>query len=150
MGHSDKEIYCAAAINSQTDNATDFKLLACSGADKNNQAVPNEVGDLFEQAHNTKSSFKNQKEYVGYFPTKGGLETMLYVSKSSDLNDSDHQLLEFFANNIALAYDNLRLRELIRESQKELSYILGKPLKNAVKRQEAMLNGLPTIAICSP
>lgn len=133
MGHSDKEIYCAAAINSQADNATDFKLLACSGADKNSKNVPNEVGNLFEQAHNTKSSFKNQKEYVGYFPTKGGLETMLYVSKSSDLNASDHQLLEFFANNIALAYDNLSLRELIRESQKELSYILGEAVEKRSK-----------------
>lgn len=133
MGHSDKEIYCAAAVNSQTDNATDFKLLACSGAEDCNERIPETVSSLFEQAHNSKSSFKKQKEYVGYFPTKGGLETMLYVSKSSDLQASDHQLLEFFSNNIALAYDNLRLRELIRESQKELSYILGEAVEKRSK-----------------
>ena len=133
MGHSDKEIYCAAAVNSQTDNATDFKLLACSGAEDCNERIPETVSSLFEQAHNSKSSFKKQKEYVGYFPTKGGLETMLYVSKSSDLQASDHQLLEFFSNNIALAYDNLRLRELIRESQKELSYILGAAVEKRSK-----------------
>ena len=133
MGHSDMEIYCAAAVNSQTDNATDFKLLACSGAEDCNERIPETVSSLFEQAHNSKSSFKKQKEYVGYFPTKGGLETMLYVSKSSDLQASDHQLLEFFSNNIALAYDNLRLRELIRESQKELSYILGEAVEKRSK-----------------
>lgn len=134
MGYSDKEIYCAAAVNSQNDNATDFKLLACSGIEnESDKHIPNDVSELFEKAHNTKSSFKNSKHYVGYFPTKGGLETMLYVSCSSDLHPSDHQLLEFFSNNIALAYDNLNLRELIRESQKELSYILGEAVEKRSK-----------------
>lgn len=58
---------------------------------------------------------------------------MLYVSKSSKLQPSDHQLLEFFSNNIALAYDNLRLREVVRESQKELSYILGEAVERRSK-----------------
>lgn len=140
MGLEDNEIYCAAAINSQSEDATAFKLLAHTNADgtkhelpPSNDNIPSEVSNLFEQAHIKKTSFKNNTEFVGYFPIKGGLETMLYVNKSSELHPSDHQLLEFFANNIALAYDNLRLREVIRDSQKELSYILGEAVEKRSK-----------------
>ncbi|SFB78019.1 DUF3369 domain-containing protein [Pseudoalteromonas denitrificans] len=135
MGLDDNEIYCAAAVNSQFKSAGDFQLLAATGdVDENENAkVPNKIRDLFVNAHNKKVSIKNDNEFVGYFPTKDGLETMLYVSKSSKLQDSDHQLLEFFSNNIALAYDNLCLREVVRESQKELSYILGEAIEKRSK-----------------
>ncbi len=131
MGLTGSEIYCAAAVNSQTKKGADFQLLAASGItdNKHKSALPSEVSTLFINAHNSKQSVKNENQFVGYFPTKDGLETMIYVSKSSKLQASDHQLLEFFSNNIALAYDNLCLREVVRESQKELSYILGEAIE---------------------
>lgn len=58
---------------------------------------------------------------------------MIYVSKDSELHSMDFQLLEFFANNIALAYDNLKLRETVKDSQKELSYILGEAVEKRSK-----------------
>ncbi|MFC3034164.1 DUF3369 domain-containing protein [Pseudoalteromonas fenneropenaei] len=135
MGIHDSEIYCAAAVNSQTQSATDFKLLAASGVDvePHNNDIPQNVKNLFIETHNRKTSSKTENEYVGYFPTQGGVETMLYVSKQSRLQATDCQLLEFFANNIALAYDNLRLRETVKESQKELSYILGEAVEKRSK-----------------
>ena len=135
MGLEDNEIYCAAAVNSQAKPGTDFMLLASSVGETNSEhpQLPDEISDLFINVHNKKQSFKDENQFVGYFPTKGGLETMLYVSKSSKLQPSDHQLLEFFSNNIALAYDNLRLREVVRESQKELSYILGEAVEKRSK-----------------
>lgn len=135
MGLEDNEIYCAAAVNSQSKPASDFKLLAASGITDTNEntEVPEEIKELFVNAHNKKESLKNDNQFVGYFPTKDGLETMLYVSKSSKLQPSDHQLLEFFSNNISLAYDNLCLRETVRESQKELSYILGEAIEKRSK-----------------
>jgi putative nucleotidyltransferase with HDIG domain len=135
MGLSEQEIYCAAAVNREENHGANFKLLASTGAKDSTESstIPDDVSHLFASAHDKKCSFKNNKEFVGYFPTQGGLETMLYVSKSSDLQPSDHQLLEFFSNNIALAYDNLRLREVIRESQKELSYVLGEAVEKRSK-----------------
>ncbi len=135
IGLDDADIYCAAAVNAQSAPGTDFKLLAASGEmpEPQQSCIPDEVKTLFINAHNQKTSLKDDSTFVGYFPTKCGLETMLYVSKPSALHTDDHQLLEFFANNIALAYDNLQLRDMVKESQKELSYILGEAVEKRSK-----------------
>ncbi|KZN59007.1 DUF3369 domain-containing protein [Pseudoalteromonas luteoviolacea] len=135
LGLSDSEIYCAAATNRQTDSGSQFKLLAASGegVEPSSEKIPTNVKNLFIETHNRKTSCKSCNEYVGYFTSKGGLETMLYVSKKSSLRSTDCQLLEFFANNIALAHDNLKLRETVKESQRELSYILGEAVEKRSK-----------------
>ncbi|CAM3736293.1 MULTISPECIES: DUF3369 domain-containing protein [Pseudoalteromonas] len=135
MGLSDSEIYCAAAVNHQANEPTKFKLLAASGAgvEPSNVTLPENVQNLFIETHNKKASLKTRNEYIGYFPSREGSETMIYVSKDSELHSMDFQLLEFFANNIALAYDNLKLRETVKDSQKELSYILGEAVEKRSK-----------------
>ena len=135
LGLKDNDIYCAAAVNNQKDAATKFKLLAASGEgiEPNSDVIPNSVKNLFIESHNRKTSCKTHHEYIGYFPSRCGGETMLYVSKESALQHTDYQLLEFFSNNIALAYDNLKLRETVKESQKELSYILGEAVEKRSK-----------------
>ncbi|PCK31536.1 DUF3369 domain-containing protein [Pseudoalteromonas piscicida] len=135
MGLSDSEIYCAAAVNHQANEPAKFKLLAASGEgiEPSNGILPENVQKLFIETHNKKSSIKTRNEYIGYFPSREGNETMIYVSKDSDLQNMDFQLLEFFANNIALAYDNLKLRETVKDSQKELSYILGEAVEKRSK-----------------
>ena len=135
MGLSDSEIYCAAAVNHQSQEPTKFQLLAASGAgvEPSTATLPENVQKLFIETHNKKSSLRTNNEYIGYFSSQEGSETMIYVSKDSDLQSMDFQLLEFFANNIALAYDNLKLRETVKESQKELSYILGEAVEKRSK-----------------
>jgi len=83
MGISDREIYCAAAVNLQSSPANDFQLLAASGVEPTpcKNKIPEDVKNLFIDAHERKSSLKNSTDYIGYFPTKAGLETMLYVNK---------------------------------------------------------------------
>ncbi|WP_440055381.1 DUF3369 domain-containing protein [Pseudoalteromonas sp. T1lg65] len=135
MGLSDTEIYCAAAVHHERQEATQFKLLAASGegVEPKQEAIPAEVQQLFIESHNRKCTIKTKNEYIGYFTSREGSETMLYVSKNSELQSMDFQLLEFFANNIALAYDNLKLRETVKDSQKELSYILGEAVEKRSK-----------------
>lgn len=135
MGLRDNDIYCAAAVNNQNDSAAEFRLLAASGegVEPSSSAIPGNVKQLFIETHNRKQSFNTDHEYIGYFPSRGGGETMLYVNKDSALQNTDCQLLAFFANNIALAYDNIKLRETVKESQKELSYILGEAVEKRSK-----------------
>ena len=135
MGLSSSDIYCAAAVNNQGAKADHFRLLAASGegVEPTTEAIPNNVKQLFMETHNIKHSLQTEFEYIGYFPSQCGGETMLYVSKDSELHQTDCQLLAFFANNIALAYDNIKLRETVKESQKELSYILGEAVEKRSK-----------------
>ena len=135
MGLSSSNIYCAAAVNQQSANADHFRLLATSseGIEPTKETIPQNVKELLIETHNSKHSLQNEFEYVGYFPSHSGGETMLYVSKDSSLKQSDRQLLAFFANNIALAYDNINLRETIKKSQRELSHILGEAVESRPK-----------------
>ncbi|QTH70800.1 response regulator [Pseudoalteromonas xiamenensis] len=135
MGISDTEIYCVAAVNNDANPPQDFTLLAASGENRvaTCNHIPEPVVKSIVSARAKHSSSCDEKTYVGYFHTQGGLETMLYVNKESHLQETDYHLLEFFANNIAMAYDNLRLRESIKESQKELSYILGEAVEKRSK-----------------
>ncbi|CCQ09487.1 Response regulator [Pseudoalteromonas luteoviolacea B = ATCC 29581] len=135
MGIPDTEIYCVAAVNSESNPPQDFTLLAASGDhhQSKNGKIPDNVVNSIISARQKHASSCDDKTYIGYFHTQGGMETMLYVSKESNLQETDFHLLEFFANNIAMAYDNLRLREIIKESQKELSYILGEAVEKRSK-----------------
>ncbi len=135
MGLEHNQIFCAAAVNNREADANEFELLASSGLEAQGgpNGLPDDVMKLFETAHNRKQSLKDENTYVGYFPSKCGRETMLYVSKPDKLEPEDHHILEFFSNNIALTYDNLRLREVVRDSQKELSYILGEAVEKRSK-----------------
>ncbi len=95
--------------------------------------MPADVEQKLAQVHQLKRSYHGEDYFVGYFTTNRGLENFLYVSKDSKLDPVDHHLLSYFASNIAVAYENVRLRELIKESQRELSYILGEAVEKRSK-----------------
>ncbi|AWB68992.1 phosphodiesterase [Saccharobesus litoralis] len=136
LGMQDDKIYCCAAVNDDKHDI-DFRLLALCDPDyptrSSSTEIPDNIQLLFEQAHNQKTSIHGEDFFIGYFTTQRGLENLLYVGNSEKLEQTQHDLLEFFSNNFAVAYDNIRLRELIKDSQKELSYILGEAVEKRSK-----------------
>ena len=138
LGLEESAIYCCAATNMEENTGTDFQIIAATGREHGPEfdcefSLPDEVSQLFEQAHDERRAIRGEDYFVGYFTTRCGLENMLYVNKSSRLLSHDHQILEHYANNIAVAHENLQLRDTIRESQKELSYILGEAVEKRSK-----------------
>ncbi|WP_111977969.1 DUF3369 domain-containing protein [Algibacillus agarilyticus] len=136
LGLQNDKIYCCVAVNND-QSSTDFRILALSDPDSSSATYANEIpGDVqawFEKAHFNKQSIRGDSNFIGYFTTQRGLENLLYVSNNEELDQTQHNLLEFFSNNIAVAYDNIRLREVIKDSQKELSYILGEAVEKRSK-----------------
>lgn len=137
MGLSHSKILCCAALHNP-DQEVDFRLLALSGAKTtatlhDQMPVPAPIRSLLEEAHTKRASIRDKEHFVGYFVNNSGLENLLYVSQEQDLTDTDHNILEFFTNNIAVAYDNIRMREVVEHSQKELSYILGEAVEKRSK-----------------
>ncbi|MDO6718203.1 DUF3369 domain-containing protein [Psychrosphaera sp. 1_MG-2023] len=137
MGLNHSKIMCCAALNNPK-KAVDFRLLALSGVQSratihDETPMPPGIRALLEKAHATQSSIREKDHFVGYFVNNSGLENLLYVSHDHDLTDTDHNILEFFTNNIAVAYDNIRMREVVEHSQKELSYILGEAVEKRSK-----------------
>lgn len=133
MGLQHEQIYvCAVAHNKQQNNDV-FDLIASSGTVEHSNLLPADVLQKLQQVRQQKLSYYGNDYFIGFFTTHRGNENLLYVSKDSALEQTDHQLLTYFSHNVAIAYENIRLRELIRESQRELAYILGEAVEKRSK-----------------
>jgi len=132
LGLEREQIYCCAAINSAPQTPLLLDVIASSTPSKSNE-LPADVVEKISQVQINKQSYYADDCFIGYFTTHNGNENFLYVSKGSKLEQADHQLLNYFSHNIAIAYENIRLRELMRESQRELSYILGEAVEKRSK-----------------
>lgn len=131
LGLERQQIYCCAAINNSQQQLV-LDIIASSNP-ASGCTLPADVVAKIELVQQQKQSYYADDCFIGYFTTHNGSENFLYVSKGSKLEQTDHQLLSYFSHNIAIAYENIRLRELMRESQRELSYILGEAVEKRSK-----------------
>lgn len=131
LGLEREQIYCCAAVNNSADTALKLNVIASNVV--TNNKLPAEVTEKIVSVAQQKSSYYGEDCFIGYFTTHKGSENFLYVSKGTRLELTDHQLLSYFSHNIAIAYENISLRELMRDSQRELSYILGEAVEQRSK-----------------
>ena len=135
LGIDENAIICCAAAKESNDNPNEVNILALNQpkADsyvvKGGLAIPDDVNQRLKLALKEQHSVYEKDYFIGYFTTKRGTENLLYVSQDQYLTPMQHSLLEFFANNIAVAHENLKLRDVIKESQKELSYVIGEAVE---------------------
>lgn len=132
LGLEREELYCCAATNNVDSSAVVLDVIASSNS-SNVDNLPENVVSKIKQVQQLKQSYYGEDCFIGYFTTHRGSENFLYVSKGSKLEQTDHHLLSYFSHNIAIAYENIRLREMMRESQRELSYILGEAVEKRSK-----------------
>lgn len=132
LGLEREQIYCCAAINTAQQDQLMLDVIASSNPVKGG-TLPDDIVAKMQQVQRDKQSYYADDCFIGYFSTQNGSENFLYVSKGSKLEQTDHQLLSYFSHNIAIAYENIRLRELMRESQRELAYILGEAVEKRSK-----------------
>jgi response regulator RpfG family c-di-GMP phosphodiesterase len=131
-------IFYCASLNEDFIEVENYPVLAASGVMSHYQTkakleLPDHVIKSFETALKQQHSFVEGDSYTGYFTTSHGSENLLYVSMEGDLSEMDHQLLDIYANNVAITYENLLLNDEIIETQKELAYILGEAVEQRSK-----------------
>ena len=131
LGMEREQIYCCAAINTAPGQLLQLDVIASNVIDNN--VLPDDVMEKIARVQQEKTSYFGDDCFISYFTTHKGNENFLYVSKAAKLEHTEHQLLSYFSHNIAIAYENIRLRELMRESQRELSYILGEAVEKRSK-----------------
>ena len=86
-----------------------------------NIAITEKRGQFFENA------------YVGYFCTKDGTETLLYIQGKIHKNEWNQNLLEVFSTHVNVAIDNFYLNREIIDTQKEVIYTLGEVVESRSK-----------------
>lgn len=128
LGIENNDIVCCALTREKlVDGHTELNVLAHNSR-FDNPLTP-EIKARIDAALAKKQNHMSPGFFVGYFTTKRGTENVLYVAQESPMEDVQHHLLSSFAHNIAVAHENLKLREIIKESQRELSYVIGEAVE---------------------
>ncbi len=124
---------CASHLSAYTANAANgnIRVLAATEAysklmeGKDLDNLPVEVRDALKRVLAEKTSHHGDKHYAGYFRTKAGSESLIYMVFPEPVNDSARELLELFSRNVAITYDGLLLREDTQNAQRATISILG-------------------------
>lgn len=87
--------------------------------------LPPLVAERFQTAIASKKSFHYPDAYVSYLQGAAETDNLLYVTHNYNLPMHDQQLLEVFTQNVTLTFENISLIEDVRETQKELVYLLA-------------------------
>lgn len=87
--------------------------------------LPQLVADRFQKVLERKGALHFDDAYVVYSEGGHGNHNLLYVNHARTLGKVDRQLLEVYTQSVAITFENINLQEDLRETQKELVYILA-------------------------
>ncbi|MCH2040751.1 MAG: DUF3369 domain-containing protein [Saccharospirillaceae bacterium] len=154
LGLEQTALYCSSS--SQLDHLNlhekRFRVLAATGdmqefTDMDSfSTMPDYIRAGFEAAMKTQSSQYYDDYYIGYFASERGSESLLYVAYHKEPSALDKQLLEIYATNVAITYENLLMREDILETQRELVYVLGEAVEQRSKETGAHVKRVAKIS----
>ena len=134
LGLNEDAAYVSVLSKHHDHSPYQYNILASIGDFENkNGSIPPEILPIFEKALRRRSSVYDGIHYVGYIQEENGNENLLYVSKQAPFSDLDISLLEIFANNVAIAFGNMVLREELEAGRQELVYILGEAVESRSK-----------------
>jgi response regulator RpfG family c-di-GMP phosphodiesterase len=154
LGLEQSALYCSSITHdTQLDIETrTFRILAATGDMQGTHNVasmeelPEQVQRGFKEVLADNKSHYHEDYYIGYFSTQKGSESLLYVTFHHELSELDKQLLEIYAANVAVTYENLLMRDDIQETQKELVYMLGEAVEQRSKETGAHVKRVAQIS----
>jgi response regulator RpfG family c-di-GMP phosphodiesterase len=83
-----------------------------------------------ERALADKRSWYTTHAFVGYFGTRTGWENVLYLSSDAPIAIADRGLIELFCRNVAIAFENLHLKEDLVHNQREMVVTLSETIES--------------------
>jgi len=145
LGLEQTALYCSSTTHLDKLNIHEkrFRVLAATGdmqefTDMDSfETMPDYIRKGFEEAMSSHHSQYYDDYYIGYFASERGSESLLYVKYHKEPSALDKQLLEIYATNVAITYENLLMREDILETQRELVYMLGEAVEQRSKETGA-------------
>lgn len=154
LGLEQSALYCSSITHDTQLNieTRTFRILAATGDMGGTHSIasmedlPPQVQEGFKEVLADHKSHYHKDYYIGYFSTQKGSESLLYVTFHHELSELDKQLLEIYAANVAVTYENLLMRDDIQETQKELVYMLGEAVEQRSKETGAHVKRVAQIS----
>jgi len=105
-------------------------VLSCANASNQRvstglTALPEPIRARIEQAFSEKSSLAGKNDFIGYFVTGHDAAVVLLVEYPSDDSHFRAGLIELYASQLVLIFENLMRQDQLATNQKELMYIVG-------------------------
>ena len=79
-----------------------------------------QFNDLMER----KEAKIDEDQSIHYVANHNDIETVLYIGGNRSISHVDRHIVELFCRNMAIALDNIRLNENLRQTQREIVYSL--------------------------
>jgi response regulator RpfG family c-di-GMP phosphodiesterase len=99
--------------------------------------IPAEYKALIDEAFEEGCSKFTDEVFVGYYATTDNTTSVLLVKFDQPLDKFQLNLLEIYATNVALIFENVTFRDDIESTQAELIYILGDAIEARSKETGA-------------
>ncbi|SMF20636.1 Response regulator containing a CheY-like receiver domain and an HD-GYP domain [Alteromonadaceae bacterium Bs31] len=80
---------------------------------------------LIQKSFKKRKTIIEEDHFLGYYETDTNNSSVLYVQLPQQLEPFKSNLLEIFCSQVALAFENLRVKEEVLEVQSELLMIIG-------------------------
>lgn len=105
-------------------------VIACSGRyaqaeETSFNDLPESVRQKVEHAYETQSTLLTDTDFTGYFSTGKNSGSVLHVEFTDDPAHFHANIVEIFATQAVLIFENLSRQLQLENSQKELMYIVG-------------------------
>ncbi len=136
----------------QDSDKQNYNIVASSGdfIGKENkpldEVVSEEVLNNLNNALDKKESVFTEKTFTGYFETEKGEHSLLYFQSRRSLSEIDCDLISIFATNVAIAFENISLNNEIKDTQKELIYILSDVVEGYSRETSIHINRVGAVA----
>jgi response regulator RpfG family c-di-GMP phosphodiesterase len=93
------------------------------------EIVDGTVRDLIERSVHEKRSQYGSNHFVGYFRTRLGEESVLYLSSPAPVRVEELGLVELFCRNVSIAMENLQLERDKEKAQNEMVVALSEAIE---------------------
>ena len=144
-------VYARAPGVAAVNRAGDFTVVAGTGRFEDTvdrplkDALPSDAVARILTCVNEGRGIVGPDEYIGVFP--GKLRTAKVVYLAGRLSpEVNLDVVELFNRNVSIAFDNIELREVIEETQREIVYRLGGAVESRSKETASHVKRVATIS----
>lgn len=125
----------AMDVMSEQMDPSAVRILAGTGkfANHDELPIPPHVEVLLNKALTQKQCLYEEDYFIGYFPTQSGWINLLFMDGVKEISELDKQLIDIFAANVGMAFENLLLNQELEDTQSELILKLGDVVESRSK-----------------
>lgn len=113
----------------------EFEILAGTGqfSSHHEKPIPEQIYALLQKAITQRTCLYEDDVFVGFFPAKSGWINLLYMDGLNKIDELDKKLIDVFAINVGIAFENLLLNKELEDTQSELILRLGDVVESRSK-----------------